>query len=243
MNMSRFRQMVVIPQEEYVQLKSSQNTKQPLSQLYQDTLKEYNENANIIDPYKRLITQSENLEELKSLKDQMRNYLSVVTPKPYRHRAQSLLQSIEPYVKFNDRGEILDDNNQVIENSRIDDLIQHAVRDRRRNITPRAWNYFVSILKKHNIPKTILNRNTLDEIEDSNFIRKENTLRNPILNIKTENTEPILNIKKQTKTKRKGLSIKKETFKKQRGIKKVPVEKRYRISNKKYPDKDWLKYY
>ena len=66
--MSRFRQMVVIPQEEYVQLKSSQNTKQPLSQLYQDTLKEYNENANIIDPYKRLITQSENLEELKLLK-------------------------------------------------------------------------------------------------------------------------------------------------------------------------------
>lgn len=109
--------------------------------------------------------QSETIERLKDLKDQMRHYLTISTPKPYRTRAEALFQSIEPYLNVNEKGEIIKDDNSVIESSRYEDLIQHAVRDRRRSFVPTGWPYFINLLKKHNVPKSSLNRETLDELE------------------------------------------------------------------------------
>ena len=61
------------------------------------------------------------------------------------------------FLKFNERGEILGKDNKAIENSRVEDLIQHAVRDRRRLGTPTGWENFVQTLKAHNVPRSLLN--------------------------------------------------------------------------------------
>ena len=162
--MSMFQRMIAIPQEEYFQLSSVQNARQPLTQQFYNLESQYNEEAKVRDPYKRLILQSNTLEDMKQLKDQMRHYITVNTPKPFRSRAQALMENISSFIRFNERGEIYDKENDIIVNSRLEDLIQHAVRDRRRNISPTGWNYFLSLLQEHNVPKSILNRDTMDEM-------------------------------------------------------------------------------
>lgn len=164
--MSQFQRMVAIPQEEYLQLSAVQNVRQPLTQQFYNLENQYNQEAQVQDPYRRLYLQSSTLDDMKQLKEQMRQYISISTPKPYRNRAQALLENISPFVRFNERGEIYDSQeNKIIERSRMEDLIQHAVRDRRRNISPVGWPYFVSLLREHNIPKSILNSSTIEEME------------------------------------------------------------------------------
>ena len=163
--MSGFQRMVAIPQEEYLTMSTIQNAREPLSQQFYKLESRYNEDEAIRDPYKRLMVQSSTLDDLKNLKEQIRNSLTVSTPKPYRNRAKALLQSIESFLKFNDKGEVYDSDDKIISHSRVEDLIQHAVRDRRRNMIPVGWNYFLAVLRDHNIPKSILNRYTLDELE------------------------------------------------------------------------------
>ena len=96
----------------------------------------------------------------------MRHYLTVSTPKPYRTRAQALLESVSSFLQFNERGEIYDKEHNLIDNSRLEDLIQYAVRDKRRNINPTGWPYFLTLLLENNIPKSILNRSTIEEMEE-----------------------------------------------------------------------------
>ena len=163
--MSMFQRMVVIPQEEYLQMNSVQNVRQPLTQQFYNLESQYNKEAEIANPYKRLISQSNTLEAMKELKEQMRHYITVSTPKPYRSRAQALLENVSSFLRYNERGEIFDLENKTIENSRLEDLIQHAVRDRRRNISPVGWKYFMGLLREHNVPKSILNRDTIEEME------------------------------------------------------------------------------
>lgn len=163
--MTSYSRMVVIPQEEYVQMTSMQQIRQPLTEQVYQTERDYEQNLQIKDPHRSLLLQSETIERLKGLKDQMRHYLNISTPRPYRSRAESLFQSLEPHLNVNEKGEIIKDDNSVIASSRYEDLIQHAVRDRRRNFIPTGWDYFVNLLKKHNVPKASLNRETLDELE------------------------------------------------------------------------------
>lgn len=169
--MSNYQRMIAVPQEEYLQLTAVQNARQPLTQQFYNVEKQYNENENIRDPYRRLAFQSDNLEQLKGLKEQMRNYISISTPKPYRNRAQALLQSIEAFIRYNERGEIYDNDCKVIEHSCLEDLIQHAVRDRRRNMIPIEWNCFIKELQSQNVPKSLFNRATLDEIEKPSLMK------------------------------------------------------------------------
>jgi hypothetical protein len=157
--------MIAIPQEEYLQLSTVQNVRQPLTQQFYNLESQHNEEAKIKDPYKRLVLQSETLNEMKELKEKMRHYLTVSTPKPYRTRAQALLESVSSFLQFNERGEIYDTDNNIIPNTRLEDLIQHSVRDRRRNISPTGWSYFLRRLMENNIPRSILNRGTIDEME------------------------------------------------------------------------------
>lgn len=175
--MSQYQRMIAIPQEEYLQMSTVQNVRQPLTQQFYNLESQYNQEAQIKDPYRRLVLQSETLDAMKQLKDQMRHYLTVSTP--YRTRAQALLENVSPFLRFNERGEIYDTENNIIGNTRLEDLIQHAVRDRRRNISPVGWTYFLNLLQSHNIPKSILNRGTIDEmegLEKSTNIKQEPTV-------------------------------------------------------------------
>ena len=164
--MSTFQRMVVIPQEEYLSLKSMQNVHDPLARHFHNLEKRYNEAEKEGDDYRQMIMQSNTLNEMKQVKDQMRNSLAVSTPKPYLNRANALFQNLESFLKFNEKGEIYSEGGNLIPGSRLEDLIQHAVRDRRRNITPKGWSDFLNILRDHNVPKSILNHDTLNEMED-----------------------------------------------------------------------------
>lgn len=171
-----FQRLVAIPQDEYLSMSSIQNVQQPLNREFKKLDSQHQEEENIGDPYKRLVHQSSTLEQMKRLKEQMRQQLSITTPKPYRNRAQSLYNSIESFLKFNDRGELLDDNDRAIPHSRVEDLVQHAVRDRRRILLPTGWPHFLKVLREHNVPKSSLNRDTLNEMEKAQLaIKKEVT--------------------------------------------------------------------
>ena len=164
--MSSFQRMIAIPQEEYMSMNALQKVDSPSLQQFSQLENRYVSDENIHDPYRRLVMQSSTLDEMKQLKEQMRNSLSIATPKPYRNRAQALLNSIDSFIRYNEKGEIYSDDNKVIPGSRVEDLINHSVRDRRRNMTPTGWTHFKKLLRDHNIPKTILNRNTLDELDE-----------------------------------------------------------------------------
>ena len=164
---SRFQRMVVIPENEYIQLTTLQQVKQPLAQKFYNVNQEYENAATISDPYSRLAVRSTTLSELKGLNDEMRNYLTITTPKPYRSRAERLFSVLEPNIRWNEKGEIIHKvTNTPINNSQLTDLIQHAVSDRRRrNISPTGWDYFLKQLREHNVPQMLLNLSTLDELK------------------------------------------------------------------------------
>ena len=160
--MSSYSKMVVIPQEEYVQLTSVQKAQQPIVQQFNDLTKENMKLERIDDPYRRLQLQSSNLEERKILKEKMRRFITMSTPRQYRSRAETLFDFVESRVRFNEKGEIMDDNGQVIENSHIDDLLQHAVRDMRRKLgEPVGWPYFLNMLRRENVPHNIVGSPTV----------------------------------------------------------------------------------
>ena len=163
--MTSFQRMIAIPQEEYLALSSLQNAREPLAQHFYSLERRYADEEKVQDPYRRMLMQGNTLDQMKQVKDQMRNSLIIATPKPYQNRAKALFQSLENVIKFNDKGEIYADDGNLVVGSRLEDLIQHAVRDRRRNVTLSGWRDFLTLLRTHNIPKSMLNRNTLDELE------------------------------------------------------------------------------
>ena len=158
--------MMVIPQEEYAQLTSVQAANQPLVRQMKNLTTQYEEQSQIPDPYRKLVHQAETLDEMKELKDKLRQQIVTAAPKPYQSRTRSLLQHLEPFLKVNDRGEIFDDRNEVIQHSRIDDLIQYAVRDKRRShFVPTGWYSFLRLIRDNNIPRNMLSRDTLDALQ------------------------------------------------------------------------------
>ena len=213
--MSRFRRMVVIPQEEYAQLLGMRRLTQPLAMHYDTLHRQFEEQAKIEDPYSRLVHQSESLEQMKALKDQMRQSLLVSTPKVYRSRAETLMKVIEPHIGVSSRGELLNKaSRQPIEDSRLDDLIQHAVRDRRRQFfSPKGWSEFVQTMREINVPRQVLNRQTIEELDIRRALKREAT--SPVVSPVT---------KKQVPT-----SLKQERKK-----------RRAKRSNVRYPKTDYL---
>ena len=154
--------MVVVPQEEYVQLASVHKAQQPIVQQFNDLTKENMKLEHIDDPYRRLQLQSSNLEERKILKEKMRRFITMSTPRQYRSRAESLFDFVESKVRFNEKGEIMDDSGHVIEKSHIDDLLQHAVRDMRRKLgEPVGWEFFLNLLRRENVPHNIVGSPTV----------------------------------------------------------------------------------
>ena len=145
-----FQRMIAVPYEEYAQMSGSKvdHVKHPDDYQFHDLEKRYANQEQIPDPYRRMMLQGETLDEMKQLKQTMRSIIASNSPKPYCSRANALFQGLESFLKFNDRGEILDDDGKVVPNSHVEDLIQYAVRDRRRNIVPVGWEHFTTLLKK-----------------------------------------------------------------------------------------------
>ena len=73
--------------------------------------------------------------------------------------------SLSSHLNVNEIGELVKSDGSVIPSSRFEDLIQHAVRDRRRKFIPVGWDYFLELLRTYNVPKSVLNRETLDELD------------------------------------------------------------------------------
>ena len=120
-----------------------------------------------------MVNQSEVLNEMQDLKVKIRQGIVESTPKPYQTRAKTLFQSLKPFLKFNERGEIFDSENQLISESRLEDLIQHSVRDWRPSIPLEEWTEFRHLLQEHNVPKFTLNRDTSDEMNKASTEKKE----------------------------------------------------------------------
>ena len=75
-----------------------------------------------------------------------------------------MYQSLQPFLKFNERGEIYKEDGSLVPYSRLEDLVQYAVRDRRRSVVPAGWPEFRYMLQMQNVPKYMLNRDTLEEM-------------------------------------------------------------------------------
>ena len=165
MSSRRFERMIGIPEDEYMHLKSLQQVYNPLQNKFQTLSNQYDKQEVITDPYVRNQRQGETLNSMIQIKDNIRQQLIQVTPKPYQSRAENLFNFISDKLPTNERGEIINDDGKVIEGSNIADLIQHAVRDRRRNMIPTGWNEFKDILKNSNAPRMILNYETLEEMQ------------------------------------------------------------------------------
>ena len=163
--MSRFQRLVAIPEHEYNHPKTMEQVTHPLQSQMSSLLTEYQNQGNINDPYTRVQRQGETLDELIKLKERVRNALVQATPRPYQSRAQSLMNFVVDKLDYNEKGELKDDSQAIIPGSNLSDLIQHAVRDRRRNITPVGWEYFRDKLKSLNAPKMALNYETLEEMD------------------------------------------------------------------------------
>ena len=124
--------MVAIPQEEYIQLTSLQNMKNPLYQQMKQLTHDYEQIPSTShNAYDQMMLQGGVMEEMKRVKEKLKDDIALGMPKPYRNRAASLYRSIEPHVQISKLGDISDDKGQVLKDSRIEDLIGHAVRDRR----------------------------------------------------------------------------------------------------------------
>lgn len=165
MPVGRFERMIGISEDEYYQLKSLQQSNDPLQNKFLSLSSDYKKQDLIKDPFVRVRRQGETLSQMINVKENLKHRLTEATPKPYRSRVHSLFQFISDKVNVNDKGEIIDNDGVVIEGSNIGDLIQHAVRDRRRNMTPAGWTNFLSILRDSNAPRMILNYDTLDELQ------------------------------------------------------------------------------
>lgn len=167
MTLSRFERMVAIPEEEYQHLKTLQQSNDPLQSKFHSLQNEYQKQSFIPDTYARVQRQGETLNEMVKVKDNLRKQLIESTPKPYQSRAQSLFQFIENKMTLNEKGEMTDNDGAIIHGSNITDLVQHAVRDRRRNILPVGWSQFINILRDNNAPRMIMNYETLEELHAS----------------------------------------------------------------------------
>ena len=174
MSYGRFDKMVAIPEEEYMQLKKIQPSKDPMQPVKDPMMgkfltlsNDYKKQSNIMNPYIRNQRQGETLTQMMNVKDALRQRTLSATPRIYQSRAQSLFQFVADKLNMNERGELLTMDGSVIEGSNIADLIQHSVRDRRRNIVPAGWSEFLQTLQANNVPRMILNYDTLSELNQS----------------------------------------------------------------------------
>lgn len=204
--MSRFQRLLAIPVEEYHHLKSLQRTQNPLEDKLQTLSSDYQKHGSIPDAYTRVQRQGETLNEMIEIKDSLRKRLVSMTPKPFQSRAQSLFEFVEDRMKFTDKGEMINSDGTTVEGSNITDLVQHAVRDRRRNIIPEGWSPFLNVLRDSNAPRMLMNYETLEELSSpiktdllDKHLKTSKVTQSKIKQEKTESPFIATALKKQNK--------------------------------------------
>lgn len=165
MTVGRFERVIGIPEEEYQLLRAKHLLKDPLENKFESLSNEYDRQTLMKDPQKRVMHQGETLNEMMKVKEDLSRRIIDATPRPYQKRADSLLNFLKNKITMNDKGELVKDDGSIMTGTNVGDLIQHAVRDRRRNLTPFGWSYFLDILRNQNAPRMILNYDTLDELQ------------------------------------------------------------------------------
>lgn len=165
--MTNFSKMVAIPIEEYEQLQSTQLISDPLERRMAQYDREYHQHEKIQQPDIQQKQQSNTFHHMLNLAQQIKDRTLAATPSNYRRRAQNLIDFISPLIKWNEKGEILSSFGGAIPGSQIEDLVQYAVRDKRRgNIIPVGWDYFLQKLKELNVPKMSLGVDTIAELDN-----------------------------------------------------------------------------
>lgn len=158
-------------------LRSSRHIADPLQKHFATLSSEYEKQDKIPEPHERVLRQAETLDAMIKTKDQLRQKVAAATPKPYQHRATTLFNFMKDRIRVNLKGEVYKDDGEAIEGSNIVDLVQHAVRDRRRQITPVGWDLFKDYLKDENAPKSLMNYDTLEELGATDLKRRESRSR------------------------------------------------------------------
>ena len=216
--MNRFERMIAIPEDEYSQIRSLLQVKYPLESHFQTLSNEYKRQDAIQDPYTRVHRQGETLDEMIKVKDLLRRRLLEATPKPYQNRAESLFNYMKDKMKVNEKGEIFNDAGHIIEGSNIGDLVQHAVRDRRRNLTPVGWKTFITQLKTENVPKMLMNYDTLEELTSPYAASKLSDIPSSLSGATSKRSlSSDTTIKKEPKERRSRSETKKEVQQKRSG--------------------------
>lgn len=200
---SRFQRMVAIPEHEYNQPRNMEQLLKPLESHTSSLFNTYQQQGNISDLHTRVHRQGETLDEIMKMKDKIREDTQHVTPRPFQNRANRLLGYILDKLDVSEKGELIDNEGKIVEGSNISDLIQHAVRDRRRNYSPEGWDIFREKLRELNVPKSILNYDTLDEISNISQAKVNSTLFTPSSPLKKSTP------KKKGKSKKESAIVKK----------------------------------
>ena len=92
-------------------------------------------------------------------KEDLENDLTITLPPSLRSKGQHLYQKLKGTLQWNDKGEILTEDNRPISGSHITDLINTAIRTQRKIRTlPTGWGYFNQKLQEANIPERLLGR-------------------------------------------------------------------------------------
>ena len=166
--------MVVLPKEEYLELKQQQQQQHqpslsltPDEKKYEKVMHQFREHSNIKDPIEQQLKQGEDIHELRRLREKMDSYYF----KNDKERGSQLLSLLSPsLIEFNHAGEIVDKRTkQTIKDSRIDDLINYSVSEHHHHHhhpPPHGWKEFINILKAKHIPH---HSHTIQEISSSSL--------------------------------------------------------------------------
>ena len=92
-------------------------------------------------------------------KEDLENDLAITLPPSLRSKGQHLYQKLKGTLQWNDKGEILTEDDRPISGSHITDLINTTIRtQRKRKKLPTGWGYFNQKLQESNIPERLLGR-------------------------------------------------------------------------------------
>ena len=92
-------------------------------------------------------------------KEDLEDDLAITRPTSLRSKGQHLYQKLKGTLQWNDKGEILTEDNRPISGSHITDLINTAIQTQRKiRKLPTGWGYFNQKLREANIPVRLLGR-------------------------------------------------------------------------------------
>lgn len=165
---SPYRRMVLLPHTEYEQLKEC---KADTSQLYwpSDTSTEREQKLYALSLRKKRQSPTASGSTAKTTHATLIEAEIKHFPTGFRSRAERLLAALSrrrPEIDWNNDGEVtIGTHASPLAGSNIIDLIYHATAVKRRNFEPSAWSEFVGALKEFNIPSSVLNAETLKEMQ------------------------------------------------------------------------------